>query len=82
MQLEIAQKDLSNKCSNKIKEANEITNKIEDNIEAENAETKDLIKQLRETLNEVQELHNISVKQIEGRWEESKSHQNDTRNMK
>lgn len=76
MQLEIAQKDLSNKCSNKIKEANEITDKIEDNIEAENAETKDLIKQLRQTLSEVQELHNISVKQIEGRWEDSKSHQN------
>ena len=44
MQLEIAQKDLSNKCSNKIKEANEITDKIEDNIDAENEETKDLIK--------------------------------------
>ena len=44
MQLEIAQKDLSNKCSNKIKEANEITDKIEDNIDAENSEANDLIK--------------------------------------
>ena len=82
MQLEIAQKDLSNKCSNKIKEANGITDKIEDNIDAENTEAKDLIKQLRETLSEVQELHNTSVKQIEGRWEDSKSHQNDTKIIK
>ena len=44
MQLEIAQKDLSNKCSNKIKEANEITDKIEDNIDTENTEAKDLIR--------------------------------------